>query len=107
VAQVTGFPEMLDGRVKTLHPNIHGGLLARRDDPAHMATIEKHGIAPIEIVAINLYPFAETVARPGLHAGRSHREHRHRRAGHAALGRQEPRRRDGAGRSARLLARAR
>lgn len=65
VAQVTGFPEMLDGRVKTLHPNIHGALLARRDDPAHMATIEKHGIAPIEIVAINLYPFAETVARPG------------------------------------------
>jgi phosphoribosylaminoimidazolecarboxamide formyltransferase/IMP cyclohydrolase len=64
VAQVTGFPEMLDGRVKTLHPNIHGGLLARRDDPAHMATIEKYGIAPIEIVAINLYPFAETVARP-------------------------------------------
>jgi phosphoribosylaminoimidazolecarboxamide formyltransferase/IMP cyclohydrolase len=64
VAQVTGFPEMLDGRVKTLHPAIHGGLLARREDPAHMAMIAKHGIAPIEIVAINLYPFAETVARP-------------------------------------------
>jgi len=65
VAQVTGFPEILDGRVKTLHPNIHAGLLARRDDPAHMATIAEHGIAPIDIVAINLYPFAETVARPG------------------------------------------
>jgi phosphoribosylaminoimidazolecarboxamide formyltransferase/IMP cyclohydrolase len=64
VSQVTGFPEMLDGRVKTLHPNIHGALLARRDDPAHMATIEKHGIAPIEIVAINLYPFSDTVAKP-------------------------------------------
>ncbi len=64
VAQVTGFPEMLDGRVKTLHPHIHGGLLARRDDPAHMATIQQHGISPIEIVAINLYPFAETIARP-------------------------------------------
>ena len=64
VAQVTGFPEMLDGRVKTLHPNIHGGLLARRDDPAHMATIAAHGIAPIEIVAINLYPFEATIARP-------------------------------------------
>jgi phosphoribosylaminoimidazolecarboxamide formyltransferase/IMP cyclohydrolase len=64
VAQVTGFPEMLDGRVKTLHPKIHGGLLARRDDPAHMATIAEHGIAPIDIVAINLYPFSETVARP-------------------------------------------
>ena len=65
VAQVTGFPEMLGGRVKTLHPNIHGGLLARRDDPAHMATLAQYGIAPIEIVAINLYPFAATVARPG------------------------------------------
>ncbi len=65
VAQVTGFPEMLDGRVKTLHPNIHGALLARRDDPAHMATLAQYGIAPIEIVAINLYPFAATVARPG------------------------------------------
>jgi phosphoribosylaminoimidazolecarboxamide formyltransferase/IMP cyclohydrolase len=64
VAQVTGFPEMLDGRVKTLHPNIHGALLARRDDPAHMATLEQHRIAPIEIVAINLYPFAATIARP-------------------------------------------
>ncbi len=65
VAQVTGFPEMLDGRVKTLHPNIHGALLARRDDPAHMATLARHEIAPIEIVAINLYPFAATIARPG------------------------------------------
>jgi phosphoribosylaminoimidazolecarboxamide formyltransferase/IMP cyclohydrolase len=64
VAQVTGFPEMLDGRVKTLHPSIHGALLARRDDPAHMATLSEHGIAPIEIVAINLYPFAATIARP-------------------------------------------
>ena len=63
VAQVTGFPEMLDGRVKTLHPNIHGALLARRDDPAHMATLAQHQIAPIEIVAINLYPFAATIAR--------------------------------------------
>ena len=65
VAQVTGFPEMLDGRVKTLHPIIHGGLLARRDDPAHMSTIAQHGIAPIDILAINLYPFAATIARPG------------------------------------------
>jgi phosphoribosylaminoimidazolecarboxamide formyltransferase/IMP cyclohydrolase len=64
VSQVTGFPEMLDGRVKTLHPNIHGGLLARRDDPAHMATLQEHRIAPIDIVAINLYPFAATIARP-------------------------------------------
>jgi len=63
VSQVTGVPEMLDGRVKTLHPNIHGALLARRDDPAHMATLALHQIAPIEIVAINLYPFAATIAR--------------------------------------------
>ena len=64
VSQITGFPEMLDGRVKTLHPNIHGALLARRDDPAHMATLAAHSIAPIDIVAINLYPFAATVAQP-------------------------------------------
>jgi len=64
VSQITGFPEMLDGRVKTLHPNIHAGLLARRDDPAHMETLAKHAIAPIDIVAINLYPFAATIAQP-------------------------------------------
>jgi phosphoribosylaminoimidazolecarboxamide formyltransferase/IMP cyclohydrolase len=64
VSQVTGFPEMLDGRVKTLHPKIHAGLLARRDDPGHMATLSSHAIAPIDVVAINLYPFAATVARP-------------------------------------------
>jgi phosphoribosylaminoimidazolecarboxamide formyltransferase/IMP cyclohydrolase len=64
VADITGFPEMLDGRVKTLHPRIHGGLLARRDDAAHMATIAQHGIDPIDIVAINLYPFAQTIAKP-------------------------------------------
>lgn len=63
VSDVTGFPEILDGRVKTLHPHIHGGLLARRDDPAHLATLEEHGIAPIDVVAGNLYPFAATVAR--------------------------------------------
>jgi phosphoribosylaminoimidazolecarboxamide formyltransferase/IMP cyclohydrolase len=63
VADHTGFPEMLDGRVKTLHPAIHGGILARRDDPAHMAAIAQHGIAPIDLVVVNLYPFAATVAR--------------------------------------------
>ncbi len=63
VAELTGFPEMLDGRVKTLHPAVHGALLARRDDPAHMDTIAAHGIAPIEVVAVNLYPFEATVAR--------------------------------------------
>ncbi|OBS30014.1 bifunctional phosphoribosylaminoimidazolecarboxamide formyltransferase/IMP cyclohydrolase [Tepidimonas fonticaldi] len=65
VADVTGFPEMLDGRVKTLHPGIHGGLLARRDVPAHMAALAQHGIAPIDLLVVNLYPFEATVARPG------------------------------------------
>ncbi len=65
VADHTGFPEMLDGRVKTLHPKIHGGLLARRDVPAHVAAIEQHGISTIDILVVNLYPFEATVARPG------------------------------------------
>src|SRR5918912_1573948 len=57
VAEHTGFPEMLDGRVKTLHPTIHGGLLARRDRPDHLATIAAHGIAEIDLLVCNLYPF--------------------------------------------------
>ena len=65
VSDHTGFPEMLDGRVKTLHPKIHGGLLARRDSPAHMAAIRQAGIEPIDLVVVNLYPFAQTVAKPG------------------------------------------
>lgn len=63
VADVTGFPEMLDGRVKTLHPVVHGGLLARRDVPGHMQAIESRDIAPIDLVAVNLYPFRETASR--------------------------------------------
>ena len=65
VADHTGFPEMLDGRVKTLHPKIHGGLLARRDLPAHMDAISAHGIATIDLLVVNLYPFEATVAKPG------------------------------------------
>ncbi|MES2991590.1 MAG: bifunctional phosphoribosylaminoimidazolecarboxamide formyltransferase/IMP cyclohydrolase, partial [Pseudomonadota bacterium] len=65
VAEHTGFPEMLDGRVKTLHPTIHGGLLARRDLPEHMAAIAQHGIGTIDLLVVNLYPFEATVARPG------------------------------------------
>ena len=65
VASVTGFPEMLDGRVKTLHPVIHGGILARRDTPAHLDAIKEHNIAPIDLVVVNLYPFAQTRARGG------------------------------------------
>jgi phosphoribosylaminoimidazolecarboxamide formyltransferase / IMP cyclohydrolase len=66
VSDVTGFPEMLDGRVKTLHPRIHGGILARRDSPDHLATLERHGIPPIDLVVVSLYPFEATVARPGV-----------------------------------------
>ncbi len=65
VAEHTGFPEMLDGRVKTLHPKIHGGLLARRDVPAHVAAIKAHGIDAIDLLVVNLYPFESTVAQPG------------------------------------------
>ena len=64
VSAYTGFPEMLDGRVKTLHPKIHGGLLARREEAAHMAALEKAGIAPIDLLVVNLYPFAATAADP-------------------------------------------
>jgi phosphoribosylaminoimidazolecarboxamide formyltransferase / IMP cyclohydrolase len=65
VAEVTGFPEMLDGRVKTLHPRVHGGLLARRDMPEHMAALSTHKIDTIDILIVNLYPFEATVAKPG------------------------------------------
>ena len=63
VGDYTGFPEMMDGRVKTLHPKIHGGLLGRRDVPEHMAAMREHGIEPIDLVVVNLYPFAQTVAK--------------------------------------------
>jgi phosphoribosylaminoimidazolecarboxamide formyltransferase / IMP cyclohydrolase len=65
VADVTAFPEMLDGRVKTLHPKVHGGLLARRDVAEHMASLTAHGIETIDLLVVNLYPFEATVARPG------------------------------------------
>jgi phosphoribosylaminoimidazolecarboxamide formyltransferase/IMP cyclohydrolase len=66
IADVTGFPEMLDGRVKTLHPNVHGGILARRARPDDLAAISRHGIVPIDLVVVNLYPFAQAAAKPGL-----------------------------------------
>ena len=65
VADYTGIPEMLDGRVKTLHPKVHGGILARRDLPAHMEALEREGIETIDLVTVNLYPFSETIAREG------------------------------------------
>ncbi len=66
IEQLTGFPEMLDGRVKTLHPRVHGGLLGRRDNPSHVAAMKEHGIAPIDLVCVNLYPFESTIRRSGV-----------------------------------------
>ena len=66
IGDYTGFPEMLDGRVKTLHPKVHGGILARRDLPEHLATIEQHDIPTIDLVCVNLYPFAATIAKAGV-----------------------------------------
>src|SRR3954453_967120 len=66
VSQITGFPEMMDGRVKTLHPLIHGGLLALRDNAEHVAAMNKHGIKPIDLVCINLYPFEQTINKPNV-----------------------------------------
>jgi phosphoribosylaminoimidazolecarboxamide formyltransferase / IMP cyclohydrolase len=65
VSQVTGFPEMMDGRIKTLHPKVHGGLLALRDNAEHLAAMQQHGIEPIDLVVVNLYPFTETIKKPG------------------------------------------
>jgi phosphoribosylaminoimidazolecarboxamide formyltransferase/IMP cyclohydrolase len=66
ISDITGFPEMMDGRVKTLHPRVHGGLLALRDNPDHLAAMAEHDIKPIDLVVVNLYPFAETIRREGV-----------------------------------------
>jgi phosphoribosylaminoimidazolecarboxamide formyltransferase/IMP cyclohydrolase len=66
VSEITGFPEMMDGRVKTLHPNVHGALLAQRDNPEHVAAMTQHGIEAIDLVCINIYPFEQTVTKPGV-----------------------------------------
>jgi phosphoribosylaminoimidazolecarboxamide formyltransferase/IMP cyclohydrolase len=66
ISEHTGFPEMLDGRVKTLHPKVHGGLLGMRDNPDHVRMMETHGILPIDLVVVNLYQFEKTVAREGV-----------------------------------------
>ncbi len=67
ISDLTGFPEMLDGRVKTLHPKVHGGILHRRDLPAHRSAVAEHGIQPIDMVVVNLYAFEKTAAKPGVH----------------------------------------
>src|SRR2546421_10879316 len=66
ISDVTGFPEMMDGRIKTLHPRIHGGLLALRDNEEHLAAMREHNIEPIDMVVVNLYPFEQTIAREGV-----------------------------------------
>jgi hypothetical protein len=66
ISELTGFPEMLDGRVKTLHPKVHGGILHRRENPAHTAAVAEHGIQPIDMVVVNLYAFEKTAAKPGV-----------------------------------------
>src|ERR1700686_4644032 len=66
ISELTGFPEMLAGRVKTLHPKVHGGILHRREDPKHVAAVAEHGIAPIDMVVVNLYAFEKTAAKPGV-----------------------------------------
>ena len=66
ISEVTGFPEILDGRVKTLHPKVHGGILARRDVPAHMETLKENEVETIDLVCVNLYPFRQTIAKEGV-----------------------------------------
>src|SRR4026209_2113530 len=66
VSDVTGFPEMMDGRVKTLHPKVHGALLALRENPEHVKAMKEHGIEPIDLVCINLYPFKKTIEKPDV-----------------------------------------
>src|ERR1017187_4960454 len=66
ISDLTVFPEMLDARVKTLHPKVHGGILHRRENPKHLAAIAEHGIAPIDMVVVNLYAFEKTAAKPGV-----------------------------------------
>ena len=80
VSELTGFPEMLGGRVKTLHPMVHGGILHRREDPEHVAAVKEHGIPAIDMVVVNLYAFEKTAERSraqGVPRG-DHREHRYR-----------------------------
>jgi AICAR transformylase/IMP cyclohydrolase PurH len=89
VSEITDFPECLDGRVKTLHPKIHAGILAIRDNSEHMKQLEELGIDPIDMVVVNLYPFKATISRPDRKAGGRHRKHRYRRADGAARGVQE------------------
>ena len=89
ISDLTGFPEMLDGRVKTLHPKVHGGILHIRGNKEHVAAVMEHGIEPIDMVVVNLYAFEKTAAQARRGVQRDYREHRHRRAVDGALGGEE------------------
>ena len=89
MSELTGFPEMMDGRVKTLHPKVHGGLLAIRDNADHAKSMKEHGIAPIDLLVVNLYPFEATVDKGAGFRG-MHREYRYRRPCDDPRRRQEP-----------------
>ena len=104
VSDVTGFPEMMDGRVKTLHPALHGGILARRDRPDDLAALDAHGIGLVDVVVVNLYPFVEGGRESGDAVRRAGRGDRHRRPVAGARRRQELSRRAGRRRSGRLSA---
>ncbi len=90
VDELTGFAEMLGHRVVTLHPAVHGGILARHDVPEDLADLERHGIAPFDLVCVNLYPFEDTIARPGCPVAGGDREDRRGRPRHAARRGEEP-----------------
>ena len=107
IEDFTGFPEIMDGRVKTLHPRLYAGLLARRDDEAHLRAAAEQGIEQVDLVCVNLYPFEQTVARGDASEEEVDREHRHRRPDDDPRGRQEQRVRRGRRRPRRLRARAR
>ena len=106
IEDFTGFPEMMDGRVKTLHPRLYAGLLARRDDEAHLRAASEQGIEQVDLVCVNLYPFERTIAARRRERGGGDREHRHRRPDDDQGGGEEPGVRRGGRRSRGLRGRA-
>ena len=104
IEDFTGFPEIMDGRVKTLHPRLYAGLLARRDDDEHLRAAAEQAIEPVDLVCVNLYPFEQTLARGDADDAGDRREHRHRRPDDDPRGRQEQRVRGGGGRPGGLRA---
>jgi phosphoribosylaminoimidazolecarboxamide formyltransferase/IMP cyclohydrolase len=106
VEDFTGFPEIMEGRVKTLHPRLYGGLLARRDQQGHLDAAAAHGIEQVDLMCVNLYPFESTIAPRRRQRAAGARDHRHRRTDDDPRGRQESRLRRGGRRPAGLCGRA-